>query len=125
MIRRPPRSTLFPYTTLFRSCALGRLRRLAVSAAEAAVDVCQDVPDPPECTVVSQLLENGHRFGRQGEKIVDAALGRPKEAEIRELQARPQLCPLVVLGNRGFERLTERVLHELKVASPPDDQPEL
>src|SRR5258707_5578199 len=26
MIRRPPRSTLFPYTTLFRS---GRLRRLA------------------------------------------------------------------------------------------------
>src|SRR2546422_8098688 len=24
MIRRPPRSTLFPYTTLFRSCAVGR-----------------------------------------------------------------------------------------------------
>src|SRR2546430_3056761 len=27
MIRRPPRSTLFPYTTLFRS-ALGQLQRL-------------------------------------------------------------------------------------------------
>src|SRR2546425_8989526 len=26
MIRRPPRSTLFPYTTLFRSCAFERLR---------------------------------------------------------------------------------------------------
>src|SRR3989442_187858 len=26
MIRRPPRSTLFPYTTLFRSLSLGRLR---------------------------------------------------------------------------------------------------
>ena len=24
MIRRPPRSTLFPYTTLFRSAAFGR-----------------------------------------------------------------------------------------------------
>src|SRR3712207_8722802 len=24
MIRRPPRSTLFPYTTLFRSCRRGR-----------------------------------------------------------------------------------------------------
>src|SRR3712207_9464544 len=24
MIRRPPRSTLFPYTTLFRSCSLRR-----------------------------------------------------------------------------------------------------
>src|SRR5438309_11225533 len=30
MIRRPPRSTLFPYTTLFRSCdARDRGRRLA------------------------------------------------------------------------------------------------
>src|SRR5262245_65316026 len=27
MIRRPPRSTLFPYTTLFRSHAAGRARR--------------------------------------------------------------------------------------------------
>src|SRR3712207_9361818 len=27
MIRRPPRSTLFPYTTLFRSVRLGRRRR--------------------------------------------------------------------------------------------------
>src|SRR2546426_2285102 len=29
MIRRPPRSTLFPYTTLFRSASELRLRRLA------------------------------------------------------------------------------------------------
>src|SRR3712207_7842411 len=28
MIRRPPRSTLFPYTTLFRSVALARARPL-------------------------------------------------------------------------------------------------
>src|SRR5215469_15310726 len=27
MIRRPPRSTLFPYTTLFRSHRIGRLRK--------------------------------------------------------------------------------------------------
>src|SRR2546430_10203334 len=38
MIRRPPRSTLFPYTTLFRSLAapqicLGRARRLALHFA--------------------------------------------------------------------------------------------
>src|SRR2546428_12856857 len=30
MIRRPPRSTLFPYTTLFRSPALDGLRAIAV-----------------------------------------------------------------------------------------------
>src|SRR3989441_6135905 len=27
MIRRPPRSTLFPYTTLFRSCGVGERTR--------------------------------------------------------------------------------------------------
>src|SRR2546430_6834831 len=35
MIRRPPRSTLFPYTTLFRSQAQ-KMRKAGVPAAEAA-----------------------------------------------------------------------------------------
>src|SRR2546426_8372682 len=34
MIRRPPRSTLFPYTTLFRSLAIGRSGDLDLSDAE-------------------------------------------------------------------------------------------
>src|SRR3712207_7909579 len=39
MIRRPPRSTLFPYTTLFRSLApLERLRRVGRRAARAALE---------------------------------------------------------------------------------------
>src|SRR3712207_8822449 len=32
MIRRPPRSTLFPYTTLFRSHTVRRLRHLGLPA---------------------------------------------------------------------------------------------
>src|SRR3712207_9033749 len=47
MIRRPPRSTLFPYTTLFRSrwavenaCGLGRyLAGRLAAAGESVVDV--------------------------------------------------------------------------------------
>src|SRR2546430_3361333 len=35
MIRRPPRSTLFPYTTLFRSLAPVRLFRLDARVADA------------------------------------------------------------------------------------------
>src|SRR2546423_3589578 len=38
MIRRPPRSTLFPYTTLFRSCAGYCLRGLYLGPAQT--------PDP-------------------------------------------------------------------------------
>src|SRR2546430_5973485 len=40
MIRRPPRSTLFPYTTLFRSCSQGDARdrgRQAGGGARAAL----------------------------------------------------------------------------------------
>src|SRR3712207_8666713 len=33
MIRRPPRSTLFPYTTLFRSHKLGAPRKRVIHAA--------------------------------------------------------------------------------------------
>src|SRR3712207_6913121 len=33
MIRRPPRSTLFPYTTLFRSAAVARYARAVAAAA--------------------------------------------------------------------------------------------
>src|SRR3712207_7447549 len=39
MRRRPPRSTLFPYTTLFRSCVLGidALRATGLVKADAAI----------------------------------------------------------------------------------------
>src|SRR2546429_6977110 len=37
MIRRPPRSTLFPYTTLFRSCRAAELARLEVPCQQRAV----------------------------------------------------------------------------------------
>src|SRR5438876_2520141 len=34
MIRRPPRSTLFPYTTLFRSCLGNEKQRMAMKSNE-------------------------------------------------------------------------------------------
>src|SRR2546430_9957946 len=50
MIRRPPRSTLFPYTTLFRS--QGELRRGTAERRELAIEqaaphvVVRDRPEP-------------------------------------------------------------------------------
>src|SRR3712207_9074003 len=37
MIRRPPRSTLFPYTTLFRSVVIGKDTRLSGYMMETAL----------------------------------------------------------------------------------------
>src|SRR5687768_17783198 len=46
MIRRPPRSTLFPYTTLFRSGA-GKLT--PSSAAESGIEVCGEQRGSAAC----------------------------------------------------------------------------
>src|SRR2546430_17305443 len=40
MIRRPPRSTLFPYTTLFRSCPTGAIIRTEFDTVVIQADVC-------------------------------------------------------------------------------------
>src|SRR3712207_8365524 len=45
MIRRPPRSTLFPYTTLFRSCASGPRERTHASFSPRRPTRAR--PEPP------------------------------------------------------------------------------
>src|SRR2546426_8938089 len=51
MIRRPPRSTLFPYTTLFRSVHLERVRIREAGVRQRVVGI-----------VVDRLLEKGNRL---------------------------------------------------------------
>src|SRR3712207_8408200 len=46
MIRRPPRSTLFPYTTLFRSAAVVPVEPFERAEPHEAAAVLGDVPDP-------------------------------------------------------------------------------
>src|SRR3712207_7389229 len=48
MIRRPPRSTLFPYTTLFRSepYAIKRFRRVKVGFIGMTLEATPDIVSP-------------------------------------------------------------------------------
>src|SRR5947208_9381859 len=46
MIRRSPRSTLFPYTTLFRSVAIAGLARAGVGDIDAAWEALRDAERP-------------------------------------------------------------------------------
>src|SRR5256885_12725376 len=62
MIRRPPRSTLFPYTTLFRSCcpapprycASGRRWRRPRTASRRSEEHTSELQSP--CNLVCRLL---------------------------------------------------------------------
>src|SRR3989441_6377317 len=73
MIRRPPRSTLFPYTTLFRSHAeetASLARKLDVGAAQPYRSIAEMVADPR----VGAVWLCGPNFARieNVEEIVDA-----------------------------------------------------
>src|SRR3712207_8996189 len=79
MIRRPPRSTLFPYTTLFRSLRPGLP---AHSRRPRAVDQPADV----------RGVQDGVRFRRHG-----ARAGDRSEEHTSELQSRQYLvCRLLL-----------------------------
>src|SRR3712207_7844062 len=92
MIRRPPRSTLFPYTTLFRSPSPSRGGRTSGPADDEALGVCVDrkrvVP------VVDALEANGVSV----QAICPAALlARRSEEHTSELQSRQYLvCRLLL-----------------------------
>src|SRR3712207_6949261 len=81
MIRRPPRSTLFPYTTLFRSVAQGILQPLVVREDELQ----------PDGKMRYIIVAGGRRHAALG-----LALARSEE-HTSELQSRQYLvCRLLL-----------------------------
>src|SRR3712207_7112592 len=91
MIRRPPRSTLFPYTTLFRSLAEhGRLAHLHLGHDGAAQGRDALAQEPHEHGLDALVrLRDGH--GRR------RALGARSEEHTSELQSRQYLvCRLLL-----------------------------
>src|SRR5687767_14061759 len=105
MIRRPPRSTLFPYTTLFRSAprlagrpagALQEVRRGAERVGHRVDDIAAAVA----VEVDRRALESGrHELGlaerarpRAGERL------GPHVAALQDAQRRDQLAAKVALA---------------------------
>src|SRR3712207_8225015 len=92
MIRRPPRSTLFPYTTLFRSGPRDtRARRGAVRTAEVR-GRC-----PPRAT------RPGHRVAGQGPHLRRRRPGDRSEEHTSELQSRQYLVCRLLLEKKKKE----------------------
>src|SRR5260370_26674432 len=93
MIRRPPRSTLFPYTTLFRSHAVG--------------DVERDADDPDH--IPGRIAERLKVELRSGRPVVDLQLARSEE-HTSELQSHLNLvCRLLLEKKKNSKKMqTER-----------------
>src|SRR3712207_8807476 len=99
MIRRPPRSTLFPYTTLFRSgVAVGPQRAALPELRREPVAPCRkrEVPAVP-----GDLL--GRLLGVEGE-LAEVALGRSEE-HTSELQSRQYLVCRLLLEKKKISSI--------------------
>src|SRR2546425_11091441 len=84
MIRRPPRSTLFPYTTLFRSL-VGERVRLRAQPLELLLHLRALTPDVFQPSlVVAQLLVEGWGALRDQRRQAEQ-----RQAEQRQAEQRP------------------------------------
>src|SRR5260221_7835477 len=90
MIRRPPRSTLFPYTTLFRSRPVRPLDGIRV------IDVSSYIAGP-FCT--AQLAE----FGAE---VIKLELPRRSEEHTSELQSHSDLVCRLLLEKKTSLKLS-------------------
>src|SRR3712207_8507317 len=98
MIRRPPRSTLFPYTTLFRSAVEFLLEAFAVEGFdEAEVEEARGVRAARLLVRAGDLGEDGAGALVVGaRRVLDQAADRSEE-HTSELQSRQYLvCRLLL-----------------------------
>src|SRR3712207_7342125 len=94
MIRRPPRSTLFPYTTLFRSWGGGG-GGVAAAVANAGAAVHSGMAN---CVIAFRSLAQG-QFARYGR-------GRSEE-HTSELQSRQYLVCRLLLEKKNTNTITK------------------
>src|SRR2546430_4495852 len=100
MIRRPPRSTLFPYTTLFRS--LGRGRLVELRAPVVAVAVVREQQNQALNVGLNQV------DGRGFERLQEAA---QSEEHTSELQSQSNLVCRLLLEKKKLDRSTRHLLY--------------
>src|SRR3712207_6863679 len=99
MIRRPPRSTLFPYTTLFRSLGEREVDHEVQPAHERVVDVAAEVRREDDRARVAL-----HLLKQVGDLDVRVAVVRRSEEHTSELQSRQYLVCRLLLEKKKLTR---------------------
>src|SRR2546430_15892010 len=99
MIRRPPRSTLFPYTTLFRSCGPQRgPDLLATPQDRARATPAEEQRCPPSLQPTQPLVDVNRPLG-----VLDLALLVSPAPGAPHALVHPDLREIGVLRDKQFE----------------------
>src|SRR2546430_4117201 len=99
MIRRPPRSTLFPYTTLFRSNS-GQEEVWANSRSRSDASL--------ECAA-GERAPNNPRDGLERASLRAAVRVRRSEEHTSELQSQSNLVCRLLLEKKKKNRLSQQI----------------
>src|SRR3712207_3107295 len=92
MIRRPPRSTLFPYTTLFRSFFRAELRRPRKRTGDLAMKTTSVARVVPLCTGTSRAVASSSRPAPSKPREFPADGVRKPRLTPREVEVLALLC---------------------------------
>src|SRR5215208_2113862 len=94
MIRRPPRSTLFPYTTLFRSPPITALSRSRDELVTVRDDLVSIRPDRWRSRTTVALSDDRGARGRPWRSRTTVALADDRGArDPRRRRAQPRVAP--------------------------------
>src|SRR3989449_1581066 len=105
MIRRPPRSTLFPYTTLFRSLDQIDVIELNEAFAVQSLSVIKLAGlDPARVNPNGGAVALGHPLGCTGAKLTATVL-----RELERRNARYGMVTMCVGGGMGAAGIFERL----------------
>src|SRR2546430_7665818 len=96
MIRRPPRSTLFPYTTLFRSFLVGRTDHSAGSPLRPAINL-EDTIDVAQFLRAVEYREIFGAYLGSNDSVMYTQSSKRSEEHTSELQSQSNLvCRLLL-----------------------------
>src|SRR2546422_6109198 len=101
MIRRPPRSTLFPYTTLFRSSSTSFRRKRRVPC----VSSCSETPWNPCVNSIRARSVPSRRCS-----ALRSCRSRRSEEHTSELQSRLHLVCRLLLEKKKHNQSLQRVV---------------
>src|SRR2546426_3792022 len=100
MIRRPPRSTLFPYTTLFRSQAIEKGQGDQAGKYEIVADEAETLDELRKHTLAGA--------GGRGAAEAQAAVERRSEEHTSELQSPCNLvCRLLLEKKKKIKKISK------------------
>src|SRR3712207_9483535 len=88
MIRRPPRSTLFPYTTLFRSIQAAAQKYFSVNAADLTL---------PQAAMLAGLVQSPTN---------DDPLANPEHAMVRRNQVLQRMHSLGHVSDKALAKIS-------------------